>query len=424
VTGPTGTSGFQNLGNVLRVDAVNGNDSTASVNGLPYLTVNAAITAIGATGGQGYTVWIMPGTYNLSAGGITIPPSTAIRGMSLQTTTLQMSNVTTSTTLVTMGSQTRIEDVTLSLSSATSGANLIGVYFPNTTTTSSKVRACVLNVQSTAGGVTTNVYGMYSDGTTASPTTIQSLNAVQRTTTNVTSNTGGIVRGYYFTSACQFSVRDVVVFATGNGVNATNVIGVETTSTSSLILLKTSTISGSSSATGTVYDIRQPTTITTTASPVIVLTATDLLHNTADGYGFGVNVEPATLSFFVSGPINSGAATHYLTPGTLTFSGLSGSVVGIPFNQVGIVFEGVLFSQNTVPSTDTITVNLYNSSNPSSIVGATNFASIALTNVSSNPIRFQNRSSTILTNNFLIVQLVTSASGSLATSIIFNIGIL
>jgi hypothetical protein len=45
-TGATGATGPSTLfGNVLRVDAVNGNDSTASVGGSPYLTIAAAITA-------------------------------------------------------------------------------------------------------------------------------------------------------------------------------------------------------------------------------------------------------------------------------------------------------------------------------------------------------------------------------------------
>lgn len=44
--GPQGPSGINEMGNTAVVDAIYGNDSTASVGGLSYLTVQAAVAAV------------------------------------------------------------------------------------------------------------------------------------------------------------------------------------------------------------------------------------------------------------------------------------------------------------------------------------------------------------------------------------------
>lgn len=87
---------FPAMGNVAVVDQVNGNNSTASVGGLPFLTITAALAA--ATSGQ--QVYVLPGTYNES---ITIPSGVGVRGMSVKTVIIQQVAVTSNTTLVTMG---------------------------------------------------------------------------------------------------------------------------------------------------------------------------------------------------------------------------------------------------------------------------------------------------------------------------------
>jgi hypothetical protein len=125
-TGPMATSSSFAIGNVLRVDAINGNDSTASVNGPPYLTVDAAIAA--ATSGT--TIWVHSGTYTLAAP-ITLPEGVCLRGQNVQTTTIQYT-ATANTTLLTMGENTRVEDVTLKLTSA-GHYTLQGFVFPGNT---------------------------------------------------------------------------------------------------------------------------------------------------------------------------------------------------------------------------------------------------------------------------------------------------
>ena len=162
-TGATGPTGTTQLGNVARVDVVYGNDGTGVIGGSPFLTIQAAITAIGVL--TGIAIWVLPGVYTLAAG-ITLPDQTALRGMSSQTCTIQMTGVSADTTLITMGENCRVEDLTFLLTSS-QHHTLVGMLFGGTTSVTSKLRTCVVSVNnSTAstGGVS-NVYGVLSNGT-------------------------------------------------------------------------------------------------------------------------------------------------------------------------------------------------------------------------------------------------------------------
>jgi len=182
------------LGNTLVVDSVNGNDLTGAVNGLPFATPQAAINYINTNSLVGVTVWIMPGTYALSAG-ITIPNTCSLRGLSTQTTrlTLSASNPGGTVTMLTMGENSRVEDLTLTLTSTNATTNLVGVNTPGNTSTTSKLRTCVVTVDNStlAHTTTTNVYGIYDNGTgTLGPSSF-SFNFTRGVTINVFSNGGG-----------------------------------------------------------------------------------------------------------------------------------------------------------------------------------------------------------------------------------------
>jgi len=410
-TGTQGPAGTVAFGNVIVVDKINGTN-TGTIDGNAVQDIETAIAKVVASGKSGITIWVMPGTYTLSAG-ITIPASTTLRGVTLQGCIIEMLNVVADTTLITMGSSSRLEDFTINLSSS-SDVNLTGILFPNQTSTTAKIRVCLLNVTSTVNSLTKTVCGILGNGTTTNPSTILSTNAVQRMTTNVTSSTTstttGIIRGWYFTGALQFSVRDTVTFANGNIISGTpvNAIGIETTNTDSLILVKASTISG------TLQDIKQP--IYNSGNPIsisnkgIQLCASDLINSNAGSTSFTTNIETPDMIFSTFGNIGSG--THYLFPGTAIYNGLSEAFIGIPFHQDTIVFGGIL-SLVGLPNSGTVTINLYNdtSSNPAAPTGL--FATLTAT--AGTPIvRFNNISSTFrtgVTSNYLHVQLITSVSG-------------
>lgn len=202
------------LGNVLVVDAVNGNDGTGTVNGPPFATVEAAIAYINTNLLPGVTVWIMPGTYILSSptAGITIPATCSLRGMSTQTTRLVMNAVNPGgmVTMITMGENSRVEDVSITLNSSNATTNLTGIALPGAASTTSKLRTMVLTVDNSglAVGDTTNVYGIHDSGTgTVGPSSF-SFNFTRGVTINVLSNGGGIKRGVLVDGPNDIIFRD------------------------------------------------------------------------------------------------------------------------------------------------------------------------------------------------------------------------
>lgn len=348
-TGPTGP--LTPSGNILTVDAVYGNDTTAILDPFvqPFLTINAAIASASA----GQAVVVRPGTYQ---GPITIPSGVAIRGTSLQVVSINALNVLASTNLVTMGSDSRLEDVTLNLTSS-SAVDLIGVDFPAGTPQTAKMRTMVVNVTSTTTGAN-NITGVRSAGT--SSTAISSANAIRATTINVTSDASGNNRGILVSGPNRFAIRDCNVFVKGAGANN---IGVETTDISSICELKISTIASDT----TNVDTSRYHDINRTAG-IIVLTGTDLYRNDATGNSFTTTTEPASIFFGMIG--NPGdTRRYYLVPGVAPIASIpnttvvsawdTANVFPIPWNQPVIVFTFTLNFTGTIPSGVTMDFNIH-----------------------------------------------------------------
>ena len=197
-------------GNVATVDSINGFDSTATVGGKSFSTIAAAVSAV--TSGQ--TVWILPGTYTLTRG-LVLPNGISLRGMSLQTTIIQM-NVTSSTTLLTMGEQCRVEDLTLNLTCTGSTADVVlkGIVFGGTSSQTSKLRTSVVNVNnaSMSKTLTNTVTGVEFSGTGALTGSVFSFNSIKGSTINVYSNGAGNKRGLLVSNSNQASTRDVNIY--------------------------------------------------------------------------------------------------------------------------------------------------------------------------------------------------------------------
>jgi hypothetical protein len=340
-TGPTGNTGTTGatgpslalnsfgIGNVLRVDAVYGNDSTASISGTPYLTVDAAVSA--ATSGT--TIWVHPGTYSLSAG-ITLPAGICLRGQNIQTTTIQMLGVTADTTLLTMGENTRVEDLTLKLTSS-EHHTLKGIVFGGTTSVTAKLRTCVLTVDNSAAssGGTSIVTGVESSGTGTLGSGSFSFNSLKGSTINVFSNGGGAKRGILVSASNIISTRDLNIYVAQPTSTAStgSYVGVETNDAGNLgaIQLRATTI-GTKTPTGgqsyTASDILQTTPATVTdptylAQPGIQIgPGTDMVTKTAGGKGFSSYVYPTTFYYGLKGDIKSGVSGGYLWPGTQAVS--------------------------------------------------------------------------------------------------------
>lgn len=374
-TGPTGAGVFP-TGNTLTVDAVYGNDLSGAANPYvnPFLTISAALSNASA----GQLVFVNPGTYNES---IVVPANVSLNGAGAQAVVIQRLNVTSNTTLLTMGSNCRVENFTANLSSS-SNVTLIGVDFPNGTVPTAKLRNSIWTVTSTALG-SNAILGCRSSG--SSPLDFASANMIQRSSLNVISAGGGPTRGILVNGPNRFSVRDIVIYARGTG---TNIVGVETTDVSAIFDSKTSTINGKT------HDINR-------SAGDIRLGFTDLANNNANGNSFSVTTEPNHIYYGVIGNVGNG--TSFLAPGSIPFNSLPTTEFGLPFAQPVMVFEGVFRATNPLTTgVATFTLHKNASSNAPFMTGTLNSNNQSfLANTTSEKIDL---------SDVLVVKLVTSGS--------------
>jgi hypothetical protein len=281
---------------------------------------------------SGKTIWVHPGTYNLSAG-ITLPAGIALRGQNTQTTTIQMTGVTANTTLLTMGENTRVEDLTLKLTSS-GHYTLKGIVFGGTTTVTAKLRTCVLTVDNSAAssGGTSTVTGVEASGTGTLGTGSFSFNSLKGSTINVFSNGGGNKRGVLVSNTNVTSTRDMNIYVAQPTSTAStgSYVGVETADTNNTgsIQMRATTIGVVIPTAGQSYtasDILQtnPATITDptylASAGIQIGPGVDLVTKTAGGKGFSTYIYPTTLFYGLKGAIKN-IADGYLWVGTQAVS--------------------------------------------------------------------------------------------------------
>jgi len=414
------------LGNVLIVDAVNGNNATGTVNGPSFLTVEAAIAYINTNALTGVTVWIQPGTYTLASQttGITIPDTCSLRGMSTQTTKIVMNanNPGGTVTLLTMGENTRVEDVGLTLNSSDATTNLVGIALPGTTSVTSKLRTSVLTVDNSglAVGTTTNVYGILSNGAGVLGPGTFSFNFTRGVTINVFSNGGGSKRGVLVNTANQITFRDTNIYvrAPTNAASTGSYRGVETTDANCSAQFRTSSISGPSTAGGyTGSDIYQTSPGTSFIDKGIQLgPGCDLVNKTAGAKPFTTYVTPTTLLYCIQANVQTG--TRYLWPGTLTTSG-DATEVFYRFQQKSIV-QGMSFNLRVAPGVGhSVTVTVHKSTTGISGSGIPTTMTQTISGAQTQGTQYTT-SVDFAQGEYLSVQ-VTSASPGAATDLVVEI---
>jgi uncharacterized protein YjbI with pentapeptide repeats len=275
---------------ILYVDLSFGDDASANATGR-YLYSYKTFAAALAAAVPGDTLYLLPGTYTLAAG-VILPNNISIRGLNVQTTTIT-ATPTVSTTLLTIGQNTRIEDITLTLTSATPNITLVALDFSGSSTTS-KLRNAVVNV--TSSDTSSNVIGVRSSGTTS--TVYSPSDAIRSCTINVNSVGSTFVRGIYVTGANRFSVRDINIYADGLGNNS---IGCEIVNASGILYIRNSSVYGVKA------DISRPI-------GTLYVGATELVNSNANGYDFDTILSPINVIYGTRG--NLGTGTYYLLPGT------------------------------------------------------------------------------------------------------------
>jgi hypothetical protein len=374
VTGVTGATGAS-FGNTLTVDHVYGNDTTASVGGLPYLTIQGALAAVSS----GKNINILPGTYTLSSG-ITIPDGVSINGTSQKNTIIQLSTTTT-TTMITMGDNSIIENVTLNLTCTGTNDNitLTGVLFSGTTSQTSSIEKSIINVNNStmSNTLTNNVYGINASGTGTLTQYAFKQNAIKSCVINIYSNGKGNKRGILVSGSNQISTTNSNIFvdAPTNTNSTGSYIGVESADSSNVgtIQLRTTTVGVKTPTVGQLYtasDIRQ-TNPTTLLNPSYLLSAgiqigpgTDLITKSAGSKGFSTYVYPTIISYGLKGAITSASNNSYLWIGTQNIANNIFPDPTIPpayFRvQQPAIISGLFVSSNVSPGgTNTVTFTVY-----------------------------------------------------------------
>jgi hypothetical protein len=318
---------------------VNGDNTNGSIGGIPFLTIEHAIDAIvnapTPIGPGVYTIWVHPGVYDIE-NTITIPNNTCLRGQNVATTTIQLLGAKADETLIIMGENCLVEDLTLFLQCGLQ-ANLKGVEFPDGTltalgtTASSKLRNCVLIVDNTNVTDITNVYGVEANGTgTLSPDSF-SFNCIENCTITVKSNGEGNKRGILVSGTNIMSIRDTNIYVAApiDPTLAGSYVGVETNDTTGpdlgSIQIRNSAISVVRPAIGDAYtasDILQttPPAITEptdrTAPGIQIGPGVDLLTKSAGSYPFNLNSYTTSISYSLRGLLANMSSSGYLWPGT------------------------------------------------------------------------------------------------------------
>lgn len=378
IPGERGPAGLPSLqGRLLRVDQLYGNDVSGALNKYtnPFQTIMGALSNAVA----GEVVEILPGTYTEK---VVVPANVSLQGVGAQAVIIQQLNCTSNTTLLTMGSNSRVENFTANLSSA-SNVDLIGVDFPDGTIPTAKLRNSIWTVTSTASGSAT-ILGCRSAGT--SVTTFASANMIQRSSINVISSSTGTTRGILVSGSNRFSVRDIVIYARGTG---TNIVGVETTAAGAFFDSKTTTINGAT------HDINR-------TAGTLQLGFTDLVNNNANGNSFSVSTEPAHVYYGVIG--NIGNDSVFLAPGSIPFNSLPTTEFGLPFAQDVMIFEGVFRATSALTAGQSAVFTLHkNASSNAAFITAT-------LNSSNQTVRATTTSEKISLADVLVVKLVTSGS--------------
>ena len=350
-----------NLGSVIIVDNVNGNDTFASlINGIPYATINAAISAVGTLN---KTIWVLPGIYNITP--ITLPSNISIRGISVQNVTLQMTNVTSDTTLLTMGENSRIEDITLKLTSS-GHYNLVGVLFPGTTTMTSKIRTTTVTVDnSTASSTgTSNIYCVQSTGS-GSGINAFAFNSIKGCTMTTNSNGGGNKRTVLISSASTMTIRDCNFYCSAptTSTSTGSYIAIETSNSSAQIQVRTSTISGPLTSGSFINaDISQ------SSGKITIGPGTDVYNRNANGNTFDLYINSNALFYGLKGNIKTSTVSPgYLWLGSLTSTNNiypDSSIAYYRVSQKSILYGMTSYLTTAPSSTYNIVLTVYVNNSP------------------------------------------------------------
>jgi hypothetical protein len=268
---------------------------------------------------------------------------TCLCGQNAKGTIIELVNVEEDTTLITMGENCLIENLTFNLTS-TEHHILKGVVFGAASAVSSKLRNCYLTITNssapfTGTGETSEVYGVEANGSTGTGPDLFAYNCIEGCTITILSNGNGNKRGILVSGDNVMSIRDTNIFvaAPPEVTSEGSYVGVETNDTSEE---GTGSIQIRNSAIGvglpdpdtnpagafTASDILQTTPATFTTPNyregpgILIGPGTELVTKTAGDKGFSVYNYTSSVFYGVIGAIDTGPNTGSILPGAMFFS--------------------------------------------------------------------------------------------------------
>jgi len=315
--------------NTLCVSPSLGSDTFGTVGGYPFATIGAALAA--ASSGQ--TVFLSSATYTET---LTIPAGVTVAGVNSHTVIIRQVNPVADCDLVTMGTGTSLEEVTLQLT-ATSHVQLRAVVFPSGSSVSSKLFRVNIAVDNSAAGSAgeSNVFGVHVLGLGWNGISNVDVHLSQ-VLIDVRSSGEGKKRGVmvdYTLGLLVIGVCRIIATNSSSSGGAGTYIGLETNTTGSFVQARYALFGGSSS------DISQ------TAG--VIGMASCLLQNTnAGGKSFTLSVAPPQFVWSAGGALVTGTS-YYLPSG----GGFQATEVYWPITRVQLV-KSLTVHMGTGPSAD------------------------------------------------------------------------
>jgi hypothetical protein len=298
--------------------------------------------------------------------------------------------------MVTMSTNTRLEDVTVNITTATAGITVTGVYFPSGTQQLAKVRAITISITSTANAT---CYGVLSSG--SSSLTVNSTDAVRACTINVMSSGSSPARGIYVNGSNRIAFRDTNIYCDGSGTDCT-AAHINDASGVGVLQIKISSLNGST------YDVAR-------TNGVLLMQAIDLINGTTDGNSFTLTTTGGIQQYGIVGSIDGG--TQYMLPGTVDHNRLPITPFNLKFNKTTIIYNGLFECQPPITGVHTAVFSVYKNSTAS-----TPFMTATL-NSSVSSVIINNKSETITTSDSLIVSVFTTNLSN-TTILMCNLGVL
>jgi hypothetical protein len=258
------------FGNVIKVDIINGNNTTGERGGLPFAT----ITAANAVAQSGDVILVYPGNYTISAT-VALASNVSLFGISRESTIVTYAS-TTSTTLLSVNTNCMVSSIGLRLTSSTANVSLTGIDLTGTSAVSCNLHNIALTIDNSGGSGTGNINGILSNGT---GTTTKNYNyTIRNCIIECISNGAGTKRGVYIPGANHLYLKNceiAMIRVAGLG----SYIAAETNNSSAILQLESCLCNGSDA------DISQTLGTIALANTVLTNATSNNLNFTVLNYG-------------------------------------------------------------------------------------------------------------------------------------------